>query len=115
MKRPMSSNIVNRKKGNSFNSNKDCENKKNDIVNKELNDVYNSKISGNANNEGSDEIYDYSLKKQISEKNSLDYKKLLCLSSYYSLEKKIWFDYLKFFSPESFFFKNHIMFIFKCD
>lgn len=58
---------------------------------------------------------DYSLKKQISEKNSLDYKKLLCLSSYYSLEKKIWFNYLKFFSPESFFFKNHIMFIMEED
>ena len=41
--------------------------KKNDIVNKELNDVYNSKISGNANNEGSDEIYDYSLKKQTTD------------------------------------------------
>ena len=56
---------------------------------------------------------DSSLKKQVSEKKSQDLKKLLCLSSYYSLEKKIWLNYLKFFDSESSFFKNHIMFIFE--
>ena len=37
---------------------------KNNIVDKDLNDVYNSKMSGNANNKEAEEIYDYSLKKQ---------------------------------------------------
>jgi len=37
---------------------------KNNIVDKDLNDVYNSKMSGNANNKEGEEIYDYSLKKQ---------------------------------------------------
>jgi len=37
---------------------------KNNILDKDLNDVYNSKMSGNADNKDIDEIYDYSLKKQ---------------------------------------------------
>jgi len=37
---------------------------KNNIIDKDLNDVYNSKISGNASNKDTEEIYDYSLKKQ---------------------------------------------------